>query len=97
MPDEDQHLDEPNPLPSEGSTTISQTSVKPGQVSGAPFPPFEIAGDALTQRNEDRVPPVPIGPPRGPSAPTSEGTVPFKPKTNVNAAASEGTPGEKEL
>lgn len=40
------------------------------QVSGAPFPPYEIVGEARDDRNEDRVPRAPIGPQRGLFTPT---------------------------
>ena len=91
MQGEDRHLDKPSPTPSEGSAETSQTSVEPNQVSGAQFPLFEITGEPLTSRNEDRVPPVPIGPLRGPFAPTFQGVIPLKPKVNLDQAADKGT------
>jgi hypothetical protein len=90
MQDEDRQPDKPSPTPSEGSAETSRTSVEPNQVSGAQFPPFEIAGEPLTSRNEDRVPPAPIGPLRGPLAPTSQEAISLKPKVNVDQAADKG-------
>ena len=84
----------PEPTPPEGSAGISQTSVEPNQVSGAQFPPFEITGEPLTSRNEDRVPPVPIGPLRGPFAPTFQGVIPLQLRADLAGAAGEGAAGD---
>lgn len=45
-------------------------TVNSNQVSDAPFPPYEIVGEASEGRNEDEVPKVPIGPQRGTFTPT---------------------------
>jgi hypothetical protein len=84
----------PEPTPPEGSAGISETSVEPNQVSGAPFPPFEIEGEPLTSRNEDLVPPAPIGPFRGTLAPTFQGVIPLQLKAKIDEAAGAGAAGD---
>jgi hypothetical protein len=59
--------------PGEGESTPG--SADPQEVSGAPYPPFEIEGEPRERRNEDVMPEVPVGPLRGsynPSLPLAQ-------------------------
>jgi hypothetical protein len=56
------------PKPEHGDAELQHGSAAPNRVEGAPYPPFEITGEAAEGRNIDVLPRIPEGPLRGPLA-----------------------------
>jgi hypothetical protein len=79
-PDEPKPICQPSPCPPEpvyGSAEVNRAEVPGIRVEGAPFPPHEIEREAEESRNEDIVPPVPVGPLRGSFAPVLRAAEPL--------------------
>ena len=70
------------------SGTSSQASAQTANVSGAPFPPYQLSPAARASRNADRVPKVPVAAPpaaapKGPVPPGGAAARPTRPKSGA--------------
>ncbi len=77
--DHDDHTDH-------AAGSISTGSARSSTVRDAPFPPLDIPAES-ERRNADRVPTVPVGPPRGPLGPT-----PRKTRSEADETGAAGLP-----
>ena len=76
------------------SGTSSPASAQTANVSGAPFPPYQLSPAARASRNADRVPKVPVAAPPGaaPEGPAPPGGAASRPTRPVTGSIDAGCP-----
>jgi hypothetical protein len=70
-----------SPADTKGAGSSSDGTAETANVSGAPFPPYQLNQAARESRNADRVPKVPVAPPKGTASRSQVGSSPVQPTT----------------